>query len=88
MLENLILRLDQIRHGAPELFQEMFRVRTESRQSLRLDSVDLLPQPAHSIHEELIEVGGADRQKTYPLKKRTRGITRLREHSSIEFEPT
>jgi hypothetical protein len=71
VLEDVVLRVVKVRYGGSDLFEELLRLRVDRRYSLYLDGVDLLLQPSHSIHEELIQVGGADGKKANSLKQGT-----------------
>ena len=42
---------------------------------------------ADALHEELVEVGGEDRQELEPLEQRHAFVERLGQHPAIELEP-
>ena len=49
--------------------------------------LDLLAQPRHPDHEELVEVAGVDRQVLQPLQQRHVGVGGHRQHPVVELEP-
>ena len=48
---------------------------------------DLASQPGHPDHEELVEIGGRDRQEPDPLEQRVMRILGLLQDAAIELQP-
>ena len=49
--------------------------------------VELVEQPGHPDHEELVEVGGVDRAEADPLQQRHFGVLGQLQHPLVEVEP-
>ena len=66
-----------------ELF---FGVEAVGRDVLRVSTV-LSQQRGHPHHEELVQVGGDNREKLDALEKRMGRVKGLEQHPLVEFEP-
>ena len=61
-------------------------VRPSARQRLHA-GLRLAHQPGDADGEELVEVGGADRDEAQPLQQRMGGVLRLLHHAVVEVQP-
>ena len=58
-----------------------------SRRVVRGARLGLAPQAGHADLEELVEVGGEDREELHPLQEGIAGVTRLVEDPRVELDP-
>ena len=85
-LEDLALLAAELRHDDPALVQLLAR-RTTVDTELVHAGADLLLQAADPLHEELVHVGGGDRQELDPFKQRRATVARLVQDAEVELQP-
>src|SRR5207302_1965358 len=85
MTEDAVLPLDQIVAAARDCLQ-LLRRRHRVRTGLADMARELLLQPGHADHEELVETDAEDGKEAQPLQKRNLRIARLLQHALDEGE--
>jgi hypothetical protein len=85
-LEAARLALDVLAHDPADLLQRRAR-RTPVLARLLDPRLDLVVQARHADHEELVEVGRADRAELHALEQRDRLVLGQLEHARVELQP-
>jgi len=65
---------------------QLLRRREPVRAGIERAGFDLIDEPSHSDHEELVQVGAEDREELHPLQQRVGGVLRLFENPLLEGE--
>ena len=82
----VVLRVDQLVRARADRGELLLRHHPVGRHLFDF-ARELLLEPRHAHHEELVEVGGDDREKLDSLVERYRRVLRLGQDARVELEP-